>query len=37
MDYEFQFHYIVQAWPILMDGLKTTVQLTVIANIIALG
>jgi polar amino acid transport system permease protein len=36
MDYEFQFHYIVQAWPILMDGLKTTVQLTVIANIIAL-
>lgn len=36
MGYEFQFHYILQAWPVLMEGLKVTVQLTVIANIIAL-
>lgn len=36
MEYEFQFHYVRQAWPLLMEGLKTTVQLTVAANAIAL-
>lgn len=36
MDYDFQFHYVRQAWPLLMEGLKTTIELTVAANAIAL-
>lgn len=37
MEYEFQFHYVKQAWPVLLEGLKVTLQLTFAANIIALS
>ncbi|MGI6245680.1 MAG: amino acid ABC transporter permease [Pseudochelatococcus sp.] len=36
MNYQFQFHYVQQAWPQLLEGLQVTVQLTAIANVIAL-
>lgn len=36
MQYEFQFHYVRQAWPQLMEGLLLTVQLTLAANVLAL-
>lgn len=36
MNYDFQFHYIQQALPKLLEGLKLTVELTVAANIMGL-